>query len=157
MTSMVTSVLIVDAKLSPAIALARMLTRTIPDSSQGPLRVNVEAQFAKARASLNDTPPALLVTALQLRDYNGLHLVYLAAAAACGTRSLVHTDAFDSEQAREIRTAGAFYELRSRLPRVLPTYVTATLPQKDRRQAMLFERRLLARGGRRAADPQAVM
>jgi hypothetical protein len=95
-----------------------------------------------------------MVTALQLQEYNGLQLVYLAAEAGLPTRSVVHTEAVDPAQAREVRAAGAFYEVRARLPRMLPAYVLAVLPAEDRRDPMTFERRHLARGGRRAADQQ---
>jgi hypothetical protein len=43
--------------------------------------LDVRADFPAARARLHAQPPQLLVTALRLREYNGLHLVYLAARA----------------------------------------------------------------------------
>jgi len=93
-----------------------------------------------------------MITALKLREHNGIHLVYLAAAAGLPTRCIVHTDTVDPSQAREVRAAGAFYEIRERLPIVLPAYATALLPSADRRDPLQFDRRRLARGGRRAAD-----
>jgi len=114
--------------------------------------VTIETDFSKARARLKGKRPSLMVTALQLHEYNGLHLVYLAAAAGLPTRSIVHTDTVDLDQAREIRAAGAFYETRARLTAALPAYVRGMLPAEDRRDAMQFDRRRLSRGGRRAAD-----
>jgi hypothetical protein len=58
--------------------------------------------------------------------------------------------------AREIRAAGAFYEVRPRLPKVLPRYVAAAaarLPPQDRRDVGVYDRRRSGRaGGRRAVD-----
>jgi hypothetical protein len=150
------SVLIIDSDLTLATGLAGELSRAIPRLSYAPpgLDVLVETDFSKARARLRAKAPKLMVTALQLREYNGIHLVYLAVAAGLPTRSLVHTDAPDPVQAREIRQAGAFYEVRPRLSAVLPGYVAALLPPHDRRDSIQFDRRRLARGGRRAADPR---
>ena len=43
--------------------------------------------FAKARTQLRGFEPRFLATALALREYNGLHLVYLAGAAGLQTRT----------------------------------------------------------------------
>jgi hypothetical protein len=102
---------------------------------------------------LRAAPPELLITALRLREYNGLNLVYLAAGAGLKTRSIVFTDDSDSGMAREVRAAGAFYEVRARLAKALPAYISAILPPHDRRNVGSFERRRSGRmGGRRAAD-----
>jgi DNA-binding NarL/FixJ family response regulator len=112
------------------------------------------SDFSTARARLRAAPPELLITALRLREYNGLNLVYLAAGAGLPTRSIVYTDADDAGMAREIRAAGAFYEVRPRLPKVLPRYIAAlTLPPQDRRDVGVYDRRRSGRsGGRRAVD-----
>ncbi len=146
------AVLIVDSTLTLATDLARELTRAITASGASHVEVIAEAEFAKARVRLKTAAPRLMVTALQLREYNGVHLVYLAAAAGLSMRSVVHTDVEDPVHAQEVRAAGAFYEIRSRLPIVLPAYVSATLPAHDRRANIKFDRRRLPRGGRRAAD-----
>jgi hypothetical protein len=114
--------------------------------------VTALATFSSARVRLLDKPPTLLVTALRLREYNGLHLAYLAAARELPTRCVVHTDAVDPIQAREVRAAGAFYETRARLPVALRAYLSAALPPQDRRETLEFDRRHVPRGGRRAAD-----
>jgi DNA-binding NarL/FixJ family response regulator len=151
-----TLILLVDPDLAMATALADDLTRPPrgPVAAARRWEVAVLADFSAARARLRLRPPALLVTALQLGDYNGLHLVYALAAAGRPTRSVVYTDTVDPVQAREVRAAGAFYEIRSRLPLVLPGYVSAVLPREDRRDAVRVDRRHLPRGGRRAADQQ---
>ena len=147
----VTSVLIVDRELTLAADLASELTRAKTAAAPHP-DVFAEADFSKARTLLRTTPHELLVTALKLGGYNGMHLVFVAAATGLPTRCVVHTDAVDAVQAREVRAAGAFYETRPRLRLALRSYVHAVLPSEDRRDPISFDRRRLTRGGRRAAD-----
>jgi DNA-binding NarL/FixJ family response regulator len=148
------SVLIVDKELALARDIASRLTHAIGGRTAGSTAVEViaEADFSKARVRLKAKPPDVLVTALRLGKYNGLHLVHMGGAAGVPTRCIVHTDSLEPMQALEIRSAGAFYELRSRLHRALPAYVYAALPSQDRRDPIRFDRRTIARGGRRAAD-----
>jgi DNA-binding NtrC family response regulator len=146
------SVLIIDPDVTAARALARGLQSAARRSQSDALDVAMHRDFSRARAGLRARPPALLVTALRLREYNGLQLVYFVAAVGLPTRSLVYTDTADPVQAREVQAAGAFYEVRSRLPVTLPAYVWARLPPRDRRDRIENDRRRFARGGRRAAD-----
>jgi len=150
-----TSILLVDADLAIATTLANGLARVPrgPFAEEHRLDVVALSDFSAARERLLLRPPALLVTALQLGEYNGLHLVYLVAAAQ-PTRSVVYTETVDPVLAHEVRTAGAFYEIRSRLRAAIPGYVSAVLPPQDRRDAVRMDRRHLPRGGRRAVDPQ---
>ena len=142
--------LIVDPNLPSATALARIVE---PDLSPNSQEVALCADFSTARARLRAAPPELLITALRLREYNGLNLVYLAAGAGLRTRSIVFTDDSDSGMAREVRAAGAFYEVRARLAKALPAYISASLPAHDRRDVGAFDRRRSGRaGGRRAVD-----
>ena len=138
------SLLLVD----PDVTAAAAIVASLPPS----VDLDVRADFPAARARLHGQPPRLLVTALRLREYNGLHLVYLAARAGLPTRSVVYTDVVDRAAAIESRTAGAFYEVRSQLSLSLSAYVAATLPAADRRGGVTFDRRKLPRGGRRAYD-----
>jgi hypothetical protein len=110
--------------------------------------------FARARVQLRGLVPKFLITAVALREYNGLHLVYLAGAAGLPTRSIVYHDRLDIGLANEIQAAGAFFELQHRLPAVLPVYAAATLPPVDRRIVTRPDRRRSPRGGRRVADLQ---
>jgi hypothetical protein len=106
--------------------------------------------FRSARRQLFQHPPDLLVTNLRLQEFNGLHLVHLAATAALKTRSIAYTDEFDLGLARETQAAGAFYERAHRLPYVLPSYTRSMLPPRDRRNPAGIDRRLSSyRGGRR--------
>jgi DNA-binding NtrC family response regulator len=111
--------------------------------------------FPRARAQLSSLKPQFLVTALALREYNGLHLVYLASAADLYTRSIVYCNKLDVGLAADVQAAGAFFELQHRLIPALPLYAAAmALPPSDRRAVTRFDRRTAARGGRRANDLQ---
>jgi CheY-like chemotaxis protein len=106
--------------------------------------------FRAARTRLLDQPPDLLVTNLRLQSYNGLHLVHLAAGTH--TRCIVYSTYDDLLLAREVQAAGAFFEHPVRLPLVLQSYLNATLPDHDRRDLTMLDRRMAFRGGRRCSD-----
>jgi DNA-binding NtrC family response regulator len=111
--------------------------------------------FPRARAQLSSLKPQFLVTALALREYNGLHLVYLASAEDLQTRSVVYCNKLDVGLAAEVQAAGAFFELQHRLAAALPVYAAAmALPASDRRTVTRPDRRISPRGGRRATDLQ---
>ena len=110
------------------------------------------ADFVSARARAVSGEFDFLVTNLRLEAYNGLHLVYLALSARSTTRSIVYTDQREMQLAREVQEAGAFYELRDRLPYALHAYLHSALPPADRRNPALGDRRGIFRGGRRSAD-----
>ena len=116
------------------------------------LVANIEAltDFRDARTRLLDQPPDLLVTNLRLQAYNGLHLVHLAAGTH--TRCIVYSTYDDLMLAREVQAAGAFFEHPLRLPLVLHSYMNATLPDHDRRDLTMLDRRMAFRGGRRCSD-----
>jgi hypothetical protein len=118
-------------------------------------------EFSAARARLFETPPPdLLVTNLRLGAFNGLHLVFLAQSANLPTRCVTygaHNNATDLALAREAQLAGAFYEASYRLQYALPSYLQSELPDRDRRDPTVEDRRRLAfRGGRRATDLTAL-
>jgi CheY-like chemotaxis protein len=119
------------------------------------LVADIEAftDFRDARARLLNQSPDLLVTNLRLQAYNGLHLVHLAhLAAGTHTRCIVYSTYDDLMLAREVQAAGAFFEHPLRLPLVLESYVNATLPDHDRRDLTMLDRRMAFRGGRRCSD-----
>ena len=106
--------------------------------------------FEAARKRLLLRPPDLLVTNLQLGEYNGLHLVYLAAGTT--TRCVVYSTHSDQLLQRHAKEAGAFYEQSARLPQVLASYLHAVLPERDQRDPNVPDRRRTHRGGRRCGD-----
>jgi CheY-like chemotaxis protein len=90
--------------------------------------VVVCTDFTDARKRLLENPPHLLVTNLRLGEYNGLHLVYLAAALGSGTQCIVYSEHHDPLLEREARSAGAAYESRQRIPDILAFDANAKLP-----------------------------
>ncbi|HEY3157644.1 MAG TPA: hypothetical protein VGJ78_01680 [Vicinamibacterales bacterium] len=111
--------------------------------------VEVCRDFGAARDRLLHQPPDILVTNVRLHEYNGLHLVYLSTPH---TRCIVYSAHDDLVLAREVQTAGAFYERSMRLSRSLAGYIHASLPTHDRRDVGTLDRRCFPRGGRRSAD-----
>jgi DNA-binding NtrC family response regulator len=115
-------------------------------------QVAAHSDFSSARLRLGDAPFDFLVTNLRLEAYNGLHLVYLAAAHGISARSIVYSDRHDVGLAREAQRAGAFYETRECLSVTLTAYLRGTLPLHDRRAPTFQDRRGIFRGGRRCWD-----
>ena len=126
------------------------LLSTVQRALEAVAEVEPCEEFRRARARLFMKPPDFLVTNLRLRDYNGLHLVILAAKMR--TCCIVYAAPDDFVLAREAQRLSAFYERLPRLPFVLPSYVNATLPKHDRRDVAVLDRRLSFRGGRRCTD-----
>ena len=119
-------------------------------------RVDACSSFQSARARLDSTAYDLLVTAARLREYNGLHLVYVAKHAHEQTHAIVYDERLTAGFAAEVRRAGAFHECARKLPVTLPAYVGASLPAADRRSPTVPDRRLWPRGGRRRWDSHLV-
>jgi ActR/RegA family two-component response regulator len=129
------------------------LAAALTDQARGVVDVHRQTAFAPARAELLVTSFAFLITNLRLRDYNGLHLVYLAVAAERPTRAIVYTAEYDLAAAREVQRAGAFYETREGLTQAMAAYLKGTLPGRDCRNPTLRDRRTPGRvGGRRGWD-----
>ena len=112
--------------------------------------VDAVARFETARDRLMSGAHDLLVTRIRLEAYNGLHLVHLAKLMGRSTKAIAYDEG--TTLARDVRAAGAFFELASRMPVALPSYIEAALPAVDRRAPGLSDRRSHPRGGRRAWD-----
>jgi DNA-binding NtrC family response regulator len=110
--------------------------------------------FPSARRAIGATPHDLLVAQLRLGAFNGLHLVYLARRRQM--RCVVYAAVTDPVLAREVQSAGGFYETLDHLPLVLANYVMRALPPRDRRDPERADRRSAPRGGRRIADGAAM-
>jgi DNA-binding NtrC family response regulator len=116
-------------------------------------QVDAARSFQIARTHLQEAPYDLIVTNARLKDYNGLHLVYLARLSDLPVRAVVYAERADPGVATEVQRAGAFYEVAQRLRVTLPTFITApALPPRDRRDSSAFDRRTFPRGGRRRWD-----
>jgi DNA-binding NarL/FixJ family response regulator len=129
-----------------------LVTTQLRQSIQKPTYVETQRRFDAAKRRLATAPFDFLVTNLRLAEFNGLHLVYLNAAASNPVRSIVYTSERDPWLAREVQRAGAFYETLECLPVTLAAYLTRTLPPSDRRDISHLDRRNEVRGGRRCWD-----
>lgn len=130
---------------------ARFAAR-IRNAVQTVSHVDTQRKFESAKKRLAERPYDFVVTNLRLVDYNGLHLVYLAATHPAPPRCIVYTKERDPWIAREVQHAKAFYDIAECLPVTLLAYMTSTLPPADRRDAAQPDRRSGARGGRRCWD-----
>lgn len=108
--------------------------------------------FQSARNALMAGGYDLILANIRLGAHNGLHLMYLARAAGLPVRTVAYSDPIDPLLAREAQRSGAFYEPMIRLPYSLPAYVAGELPQLDRREPSIVDRRRTYRGGRRRSD-----
>ena len=111
-----------------------------------------ERTFEAARSRLYEDPPDALITNVRLKSFNGIHLAWLAHRSKLRVRIVVYAEPHDAALGREAQRAGAFYERQLLLPASLSGYLMADLPSSDRRDPSVFSRRLVFRGGRRAAD-----
>lgn len=107
--------------------------------------------FFDAREQLQRQLPDLLVSNLRLREYNGLHLVYLTTHAEAPTRAIIYTIRLEPVLASDVQRAGAFYDTVDCLEVSLRTYLGTALPPTDRRDPQRREVRG-GRAGRRVTD-----
>ena len=125
----------------------------IQESLRPLAQVHHHLDFESARRRLVTMRFDFVVSNLRLGAFNGLHLTYVANAAA-PARSIVYTDAREPALAQDVRRAGAFYEVIDRLPVTLAAYLDGGLPPFDRRDPATPDRRAPFRGGRRIWDRQ---
>jgi DNA-binding NtrC family response regulator len=128
--------------------VATILTERV----RGLAEVHRHIQFESARTALLAAPWTFIATNSQLPDFNGLHLVHLAATAHVPATALVYTDHYDPHLAHEVQQAGAFYETRDGVQQALAAYLQAMLPPRDRRDPAVRDRRTRVSGGRRCWD-----
>jgi hypothetical protein len=131
------------------------ITRTVlRDGLQTIVRVVAYHDFWSARVHVLDGSFDFLVTNARLGTFNGLHLVYLAAAHGVPARSIVYSDRHDVGVACDVQRADAFYETHDNLVVTLTAYLRGPLPPRDRRNPHSDHRPLSAAfaGGRRCSD-----
>lgn len=119
-------------------------------------RVDACSSFQAARSRLDSETYDVLVTAVRLREYNGLHLVHLAKHAHPTLDAIVYDERSDAGFIVEVRRALAFFEPAHKMAVTLPAYLGASLPPSDRRTTILADRRRMPRGGRRQWDRHTV-
>lgn len=115
-------------------------------------RVSPHTRFETARQDLRAHAPHLLITAVRLQAYNGIHLAHLARITRPEAVVIVYDNQPDVLLAREAQRSGAFYEAQANLLYAVTAYLTASLPDRDRRDPTAHDRRAIFRGGRRTTD-----
>jgi DNA-binding NarL/FixJ family response regulator len=118
-------------------------------------RVLSLSEFVAARHELYACHPDVLVANVRLGAFNGIHLAYLAKINNPETRVMIYGHD-DRILAREVQSAGAFYERSDFVRYTLGAFLHASLPAEDRRTATFTDRRLIFRGGRRTTDLQSL-
>jgi DNA-binding NtrC family response regulator len=102
----------------------------------------VAETFLDAKRALTSVRPSVLVTAVRLREYNGLHLVSRARARWPGLPTLVTCDADDPVLHREAQRFGATFVTFPTTPTELAAAIARALLQADDRPVQSpFERR----------------
>jgi DNA-binding NtrC family response regulator len=129
-----------------------ILRRRLVTAAQAYADVVEFGDFMQARRCLLSGDCRLVIANLRLQAYNGLHLVHLASASRLPARFLVYSERRDLALAREAQRAGAFYEWRDCVHLAIGAYVKGTLPDRDRRNPEVPDRRSVFRGGRRCID-----
>lgn len=94
-------------------------------------RVTVAHSFRDGRRLIESHPPALLITALRLGEYNGLHLVLRARGAAPRVASIVIADAEDPVLRIDAERIGATFVAGLPDRRDLLAAVQRTLSRRD--------------------------
>jgi hypothetical protein len=136
--------------------------------------------FELARETVEHARPDLVVTNVRLGLYNGIQLCYLSKRADPAIPVVVYGSAKDLGSAADAQQACGLFERQQFLPRALPSYLNAIacvngssashpgeadsyardaagrcprgLPERDRRNPQVVDRRVWFRGGRRSTD-----
>jgi DNA-binding response OmpR family regulator len=121
--------------------------------------------FETARRQLEQEPPDLLVTNVRLELFNGIQLCYLVKRADPKTPVVVYASEKDQALSADVQQANGFFERQAFIPHSLQAFLVAIaksrpewghpvtpLPEQDRRNPLVLDRRSVFRGGRRATD-----
>ena len=117
----------------------------VPGLAASEFHVVGAEDFASAKAVLLATPPQMLITDVRLHEYNGLHLVLRAKAAAPNLAALVLSSYQDSVLESEANALGATFVVTPIQPTELVAAVRRTLFRLDNTPIRPpFERRISA-------------
>jgi DNA-binding response OmpR family regulator len=137
------SALIVSPVLDELVHLVSLLTGS-------GFRVTAAENFVQAKALLSTQPPSILITSLQLGDYNGLHLVLRGRSARPDMVALITSTTADAGLHADAEAMGATFML---MPVSGPEFIAAvlrTLSRSDPSEPPVrppFERRSRERRG----------
>ena len=133
--------LVVEAAVDDLVPLVSALT-------EAGFQVTAAGTFLQARTLLDARPPALLMTAVRLGLYNGLHLVLRGTAVKPDLAAVVTSTVADPVLQREAEALGATFVVTPVEQKDLVAAVLRTLFRTDRSQGPIrppFERRVLER------------
>jgi DNA-binding response OmpR family regulator len=142
------SVLVVEPSLEALLVVTTTLTAA-------GFRVTAAESFAQAKPILASQPPAILVTAVRLGAYNGLHLVLRAKTARQEIAALVLSSENDPVLRTDAEAMGATFVVTPVPEKDLIAAVLQTLFRADASAAPIrppFERRL---GERRTGESRS--
>jgi DNA-binding NtrC family response regulator len=122
----------------------------LQDTVRDIAHITVVDSLHAALRMLRATTPDVLVTNIRLEAYNGIQLVLRATTE--GIRCVVYAEEHDVVLAREAQEAGAFYVRLSDLQKSFRSLMDRELPDRDRRDPAVADRRRIRRGGRRTYD-----
>ena len=105
--------------------------RTVTALASAGFHVTATEAFEAARQWIATSPPAVLVTALKLGEYNGLHLVLRARATSPRTVVLVLSDDGGADFKREAQHAGATFLVDPVTPSELVAALFRTIYRRD--------------------------
>lgn len=144
-------VLVVEPLLTDALTIVSALSAEW-------YRVTVVETFGEAKAQLSSHPPALLITEIQLADFNGLHLVLHGKSIRPDLAAIVTARRSDPGLRLDAEQMGATFVLKPAAPSELVAAVIRTMlrqPNDTRAIIEPFERRIQVR--RRVHHPEQVV
>jgi DNA-binding NtrC family response regulator len=134
-------VLVVEPTVDDLFPLVSALT-------EAGFQVTATGTFLHARTLLDARPPALLITAVRLGLYNGLHLVLRGTAVKPDLAAVVTSTVADPVLQREAEALGATFVVTPVEQKDLLAAALRTLFRGDRAEGAIrtpFERRVLER------------
>lgn len=139
------AILIVEPALDELLQMVSALAGT-------PFRVTAAETFAQARALLSSQPPAVLVAAIQLGDFNGLHLVLRGKTVSPALAAIVTSPVPDPVLQADAEAMGATFVVKPYSTRDLVAAIMRTYYKREPGEIIRapFERRVRER--REAAE-----
>lgn len=118
------TILVVDPALEDLLPVILMMSRL-------GLRVTAAASFAQAKQLLSSSPPSVLLAAVRLGIYNGLHLVLHGKAVKPNMAALIASPASDPVLRADAEAMGATFMVKPLGERDLIGAIMQTLFRQD--------------------------
>jgi hypothetical protein len=146
---MVLSILIVDPDRHVADTLA-----LVADKCRS--GVTTCTSFEEAEREIRLRGPLVVAAHAVIGNSQGVHLAQAAIRANRRAHVVIYGSPADLVLARKMFSTRVFFEREAFIRHSLPRYLTADLPNLDRRDVRQVDRRTTFRGGRRAYDTEAL-